>query len=304
MSLQKHFFTTLFFIVGFISVPILLLLFFVSLRAMEPTFWTKGISAAGFISGFIEEKLPKKIPMPLQRNLKIAKDSIEASIDAHVQPQIELQLKGLKSYIQGESYFPSLAFNLVRLKQDIEKNIREASLKQKFSDTIVVNLALNILPSVPDKFVVGDYVKIQNVKDFTEKNKSWLSFTLRYPYLFPIIVVLFFILFLISTLDIRSALYNFSNMMIFSGLCLAFFSGLGLLALQFYDPMIKTWLLKHSLSYYSISVTLPSRVLTGLTKYLVSTFCVNGLIAAGSSIFIGILFFAKKKKSAAVLKQV
>ncbi len=253
MTLQKRFFTTLFFIIGFIAVPILLLVFFVSLKAMEPAFWTKGISAAGFISGYIEEKLPKKIPMSIQRNLKIAKDNIELSVESHVQPQIEMQLKGFKSYIHGDSYFPSLSFNLVRLKQDIEKNIRDASLKQKFSDTIVVNLALRILPSVPDKFVVGDYIKIQNIKDFTEKNKSWLSFTLHYPYLFPLVVIVFFILFLLSTLDIRNALFNFSNMMIFSGLCLAFFSGLGLLSLQFFDPTIKTWLIKNCLSYYSLS---------------------------------------------------
>ncbi|GEM_PF-4457656 len=302
MSLQSRFFTILVFVIGCIAVPLMLLAFFFTLRALDPVFWTKGITAGGFVAGYIEDHLPnqKKVPVALKRNLMLAKNSIEESLQKHIEPQIEQQLGILKLHVQGEAAFPSLRFDLVRLKKDLGDDLREAQRRQSFTDKSVVNFAFMALGFVPDTVSLHDYLKIQDIKDYVAKNQAWLSFTLKYPYFFPLIVVIFLLLFVLTTLNIRNGLLYFSRLMIFSGFGLAILCALGMGVVALFDPFIKPWLLQNSVFYYDLTLKLSNSTVAGLTKYLLGTLCIQGFLAAGSGIVIGIIFFTKKKKAVIV----
>lgn len=299
MSLQSKFFTTLVFVLGCILVPLMLTVFFLTQFCfLKPDFWTRTITKAGFVSGYIEENLSKekKIPAALKRNLNFARNNIESSLKNHLQPQIDQQLTILQAHVNGKAAFPNLRFDLVRLKQDIRQNMEDARQMQSFSDRRMVDLALTALGFAPDMVALQQFIKMQPVKDFIAKNRVWLSFTIQHLYFFPSVVLVFFLLFTLTTLNLRKGLLYFSRLMIFSGLGLAVLCGLGLLVNLFFDPTIKDWLFNNSVVYYDLTLKLSRTTVSNLFQHLLGTICIHGLYAAASSVVIGIIFFTKKKK--------
>jgi hypothetical protein len=171
---------------------------------------------------------------------------------------------------------------------------------QSFTDRRMVDLALAALGIAPDMVALQEYVKIQPVKDFIAKNRVWLAFLMQHPYLFPLVVLLFFFLFTLTTWDLRKGLYYFSRLMILSGFGLAVLCGLGFLVNLFFDPWIRDWLVNNSAVYYNLTLKLSRSTVANLFQHLLGTICVQGLLAAASSVVIGIIFFTKKKKPAVI----
>jgi hypothetical protein len=291
MNPLSRIFIVLISIAGFFAIPASVMSFYLQWCLESPRFYTALVAESGLLLRPVEARLRKTglDPKAFRKELVAAAEDEKKALDNRLAPAIGVKITAMQDWFSRGSPFPRLRFDLKDLRSDLIGGVAKAG----YGQPLIAGYLTENYRGLPGAVDVDRWARFQKLRDIVRAVRPYTPTIFLLRKYVPAVSLVFLLLFLFSTFQIRPSFYYFASLLTASGCFFLIVFGLGLVADIAFAKTVLPVLAK---VFPLPGPALPHDVMMKGWGFVVRTFCIQGLWTCLTMIAVGGLFYMTRRQ--------